>query len=143
MILHHFEHPFTKPSFMGKTWTPPFWGYFEPHPNLWYNNKKLFTPIRFFYKQPSCYGFNVKNGLKVTQLAKQPPFKKLLRKILVGLTKKILFWILSSLKLIFSTTVSGPNLIVYVFWADTGNNRKIVHFTFMSDLSKWKMLSNS
>ena len=26
----------------------------------------------FFYKQPSCYGSNVKNGLKVKQLAKQP-----------------------------------------------------------------------
>ena len=27
----------------------------------------IFNP-RFFYKQPSCYGSNVKNGIKVKQL---------------------------------------------------------------------------
>ena len=31
---------------------------------------------RFFYKQPSCYGPNVKNGLKIKQLAQQPPTLK-------------------------------------------------------------------
>ena len=31
---------------------------------------------RFFYKQPSCYGSNVKNDLKVKQLARQPPTLK-------------------------------------------------------------------
>ena len=30
----------------------------------------------FIYKQPSCQGSNVKNGLKVNQLAKQPPTLK-------------------------------------------------------------------
>ena len=30
----------------------------------------------FIYKQPSCQGPNVKNGLKVNQLAKQPPTLK-------------------------------------------------------------------
>ena len=28
---------------------------------------------RFFYKQPSCLRSSVKNGLKIKQLAKQPP----------------------------------------------------------------------
>ena len=30
----------------------------------------------FFYKQPSCKGSNIKNGLNVKQLAKQPPALK-------------------------------------------------------------------
>ena len=35
----------------------------------------------FFNKQPVCSGYNVKNGLKIKQLAKQPPtLKMLLRK---------------------------------------------------------------
>ena len=67
---------------------------------------------RFFYKQPSYYkqqGFNVKNGLKVKELAKQPPtLKALMQKILVGLwVKKFTFFILSSLKLNLSTTFFG------------------------------------
>ena len=34
---------------------------------------------RFFNKQPSCSGSNVKNGLKVKELAKHPPtLKKLM-----------------------------------------------------------------
>ena len=38
----------------------------------------------FFYKQPSCSGSNVKNGVK--QLAKQPAaLKMLMQKLLVGL----------------------------------------------------------
>ena len=37
---------------------------------------------RFFYKQPSCSGSSVKNGLKVKQLAKQPlTLKMLLQKM--------------------------------------------------------------
>ena len=41
---------------------------------------------RFIYKQPSYYGSNVKNSLKVKQFAKQPPtLKKSMQKILVGL----------------------------------------------------------
>ena len=32
----------------------------------------------FFNKQPSCQGSNVKNGLKVKQLALQPPTLKTL-----------------------------------------------------------------
>ena len=32
----------------------------------------------FFYKQPSCSTSNIKNGLKVKQLAKQPPMLKTL-----------------------------------------------------------------
>ena len=49
---------------------------------------------------------NVKNGLKVEQLAKQPPMlKTLMLKLLVGLqVKSFTFSILSSLKLNFSTT---------------------------------------
>ena len=43
----------------------------------------------FFYKQPSCYGSNVKNGLKVKQLAKQPPTLKVrMQKILVQLNSE-------------------------------------------------------
>ena len=39
----------------------------------------------FFNKQPSYYGSNVKNGLKVKQLAKHhPTLKTLTQKILVG-----------------------------------------------------------
>ena len=56
----------------------------------------------FFYKQPSCYGSNVKNGLKVKQLAKQP---STLKKF--GWTLNFTFSILSLLKLNFSTTVFG------------------------------------
>ena len=38
----------------------------------------------FFNKQPSCDGSNVKNGLKIKQLAKQPlMLKTLMQKILV------------------------------------------------------------
>ena len=41
-----------------------------------------------FFKQPSYYGSNIENGLKVKQLAKQPPTSKtLMQKILVG------FWV--------------------------------------------------
>ena len=40
--------------------------------------------IHFFNKQPSCEGSNVKNGLKVKQLAEQlPSLKTLMQKILV------------------------------------------------------------
>ena len=38
----------------------------------------------FIYEQPSCWGSGVKNGLKVKQLAKQPPtLKTLIQKILL------------------------------------------------------------
>ena len=37
------------------------------------NDTLAFEGLIFFHKQPSCSGFNVKNGLKVKQLAKQPP----------------------------------------------------------------------
>ena len=62
-----------------------------------------------FYKQPSCWGSNVKYGLKIKQLAKQPStLKMLMQKILVGLwVKNFTFSILSLLKLNFSTTVFG------------------------------------
>ena len=62
-----------------------------------------------FYKQPSCYGSNVKNGLKVKQLAKQPSaLKMLIQNILVRLlVKNFTFSILSLLKLNFSTTFFG------------------------------------
>ena len=45
--------------------------------------------IIVFFKQPSYYGSNIENGLKVKQLAKQPPTSKtlLMQKILVG------FWV--------------------------------------------------
>ena len=50
--------------------------------NFFSNFEETFT--RFFYKQPSCEVSNVKNGLKVKQLAKQPPtLKTLIKKILV------------------------------------------------------------
>ena len=64
-----------------------------------------------FYKQPSCQGSNVKNGLKVKQLPKQPPtLKTLLQKNLVEIWVKIFsFSILSLLKLNLSTTVFGTN----------------------------------
>ena len=45
--------------------------------------------ISLFNKQPSCSGSNVKNGLKVKQLAKQPTtLKMFMQKILVGLWVK-------------------------------------------------------
>ena len=56
----------------------------------------------------------------------------LMKKILVGLrVKSFTFSILSLLKLNFSTTVFGiTELCATVFRADTGNNRKIVSFTY-------------
>ena len=83
----------------------------------------------FFYKQPSRQGSNVKNDLKIKQLAKQTPtLKTLMQKTLVGAwVKNFTFSILSSLNLNFSTTFL---LCAVVFRADTGNNRKIVSFTF-------------
>ena len=39
---------------------------------------------RSFNKQPSCYGSNVKNALKVKQIAKEPPkLKMFMQKILM------------------------------------------------------------
>ena len=63
----------------------------------------------FFDKQPSCKGSNVKNGLKVKQIAKQPPpLKTLIQKILLELwINNVTFSILSSLKLNFSTIIFG------------------------------------
>ena len=62
-----------------------------------------------FNKQPSCWGSNIGNGLKVKQLAKQlPTLKALIRKIFVELwVNNLTFSILSSLKQIVSTTVFG------------------------------------
>ena len=67
------------------------------------------VPCTHFYKQSSCIGSNVKNGLRVKQLAMQPStLKTLMQKVLVGLwVKNFAFWILSLLKLNFSTTVFG------------------------------------
>ena len=69
----------------------------------------IIVPCTCFYKQPSCKGSNIKNGLEVKQLAKQPStLKTLMQKILVGLwVKNFTFSILSLLKLNFSTTVFG------------------------------------
>ena len=63
----------------------------------------------FLYKQPSCYRSNVKNGLKVKQLAKQPPtLKTRIQKNFVELwVNNLTFSILSSLKLNLSTAVFG------------------------------------
>ena len=48
--------------------------------------ESVIVPCARFYKQPSCKGSNVKNGLKVKQLAKQSStLKTLIQKILVGL----------------------------------------------------------
>ena len=44
----------------------------------------------FFFKQPSCYGSNVKNELKVKQLAKQPPTLKMLMQKNWSLTLPVL-----------------------------------------------------
>ena len=74
---------------------------------------------------------NVKNGLNVKELAKQPPtLKRLMQKIMVGLwVKNLTFSILSSMKLNFSTTLFGTTwLCTIVFKTDTGSNRKIVNF---------------
>ena len=95
------------------------------------------------YKQPSHQGSNIKNSLKVKQLAKQPPtLKRLMQTSLVGLrVKNFTFSMLSSLKLNFSTTVfSITGLCTVVFMGDTGNDRKIVNLdivALMLDLSKW------
>ena len=75
-------------------------------------------------------GLNVKNGLKVKQLAKWlPTLQTLMQKtFVIGLwVKKFTFSILSLLKLNFSTIfLARGNLIVYIiFRADTGNIRKI------------------
>ena len=49
-------------------------------------HKSIYTFFRFFNKPPSCYGSNVKNGLKFKQLAKQLPIlKTLIEKNLVQL----------------------------------------------------------
>ena len=68
-----------------------------------------FNNTSFFNKQPNCYGTNIKNCLKVKQVAKQPPtWKPLMQKMLVGFwVKKITFSILNLLKLRFSTTAFG------------------------------------
>ena len=63
----------------------------------------------FFNKHPSCWGSKVKNGLKVKQLAKQPPtLKTLIQNFLAEhWVNNLTFSILSSLKLNFFTTVFG------------------------------------
>ena len=63
----------------------------------------------FFICKQVAKGLTLKNGLKVKQLAKQPPtLKTLMQKILVGLwVKNFTFSILSLLKLNFLTTVFG------------------------------------
>ena len=68
-----------------------------------------FNYTSFFNKQPNCYGTNIKNCLKVKQVAKQPPtWKPLMQKMLFGFwVKKFTFSILNLLKLCFSTTVFG------------------------------------
>ena len=73
--------------------------------------RKIYT---FFNKQPSCKESNVKNGVKVKQLAKQPRTFKTMQKILVGLgVKYFTFSILSSLKLnFFQPFLARDNLIV-------------------------------
>ena len=52
------------------------------------------TEQGFFYKQPSCSTSNIKNGLKVKQLAKQPPMLK-------TLLQKNCGWTMSKKKIIF------------------------------------------
>ena len=48
--------------------------------------ESIIVPCTCFYKQPSCKGSNVENGVKVKQLAKQPSMSKMLmQKNLVGL----------------------------------------------------------
>ena len=74
----------------------------------------IFLPEKytlFFCKQPSYWGSNVNNGLKVKELAKQPPtFKMLMQKRLVGIwVKNFTFSILSSLNLNSSTTFFGTS----------------------------------
>ena len=74
--------------------------------------RKIYT---FFNKQPSCKESNVKIGVKVKQLAKQPrTLKTLMQKILVGLgVKYFTFSILSSLKLnFFQSFLARDKLIV-------------------------------
>ena len=68
-----------------------------------------------FYKQPSCYGSNVKNGLKVKQLAKQPSaLKTQMQKILVGLlNKKIYFFNFKFSQVKFLQNCFWCKLIVY------------------------------
>ena len=71
--------------------------------------------IHFFNKQPICKECNVKNGVKIKQLAKQPPtLKTLMQKVLVGLwVKNFTFSILSSLKLnFFQPFLARDNSIV-------------------------------
>ena len=68
-----------------------------------------FNWYTFFYKQTGCSESNIKNGLKVKKLAKQPPtLRTLMQKKFVELwINNLTFPILSSLKLKFSTTVFG------------------------------------
>ena len=63
----------------------------------------------FFISNQVAKGSKIKNGLKVKQLAKQPPTSKMLiQKILIEFgVSNLTFSILSSLKLNFSTTVHG------------------------------------
>ena len=91
----------------------------------------MFIFISFFLiSNQVAMGLNVKNGLKVKQLAKQlPTLKTLMQKTsAIGLwVKNFTFSILNLLKLNFSTIfLARGNLIVYnIFRADTGNIRKI------------------
>ena len=97
----------------------------------------------YFYKQPSCSGSNVKNGLNVKKLAKQRSLlKTLMQRNLVGLwTKNFTFLILSSLKLNFSTTVSVQLNCVQQYLGQilvTIKKLLILHIVvFMTGLSKW------
>ena len=54
----------------------------------------LYTRFFYKYKQPSCWGSNVKNGLKIKQLAKQRPTLKTLLQKNFGWTlrKKLYFF---------------------------------------------------
>ena len=94
---------------------------------------------------------NIKNGLKVKQLAKKPPTLKTLinaKNFGIGLwVKSFTFLILSSLKLNFSNFfLARDNLIVnnIVFKEDTGNIRKVSNLDILKKKRKleFKMSKN-
>ena len=76
--------------------------------------ESIIVPGTRFYKQPSCKGSSIKNGLKVQQLAKQlSTLKMLMQKNLFGLSKKFYSFNFKFAEAKFLHNCFWCNLIVY------------------------------
>ena len=92
--------------------------------------ESIIVPCTCFHKQPSWKESNIKNGLKVKQLSKQPSMLKML--ILVGL------WVKNFLHNCF-----WCNVFVYkVFRADTGNKKTATDAFASSSTNSWWWVYN-